>query len=87
MGLMLANLLFASVLYAYSGPDRIIPAPVEYSISEGVYRLECDGSDVKVHLSSRDFLEKIDGLPDFAKEEAYELTIGKKRRKLSLQNL
>lgn len=82
MGLMLANLLFASVLYAYSGPDRIIPAPVEYSISEGVYRLECDGSDVKVHLSSRHFLEMIDGLPDFAKEEAYELTIGKKGVKI-----
>ena len=69
-------------LSAISGPDKIIPQPVEFSMEEGVYNLRTDGSDVKVYLSSPAFAEKVKGLPDFAKEEAYELTVGKKGVKI-----
>lgn len=45
--------LSASVAMAYSGPDRLIPAPVEYSFGGGVYTLRGDGSDVKVSLGGK----------------------------------
>ena len=69
-------------LSAASNPDMIIPRPVEYSVSEGVYNLKADGSDVKVYLSSPVFVAKVKDLPDFAQEEAYELIVGKKGVKI-----
>lgn len=67
---------------AYSGPEKLIPEPVEYTTEEGVYTLRADGSDIKVYLNSTPFHAKVADLPDFAKEEAYELTIGKKGVKI-----
>ena len=52
---MAAVALSASVAMAYSGPDRLIPAPVEYSFGGGVYTLRGDGSDVKVSLGGSAF--------------------------------
>lgn len=73
-----AILMSVNLLSAYSGPDRVIPAPVEYTFDEGVYSLKCDGSDIKVHLSSKEFSRMVEELPDFAREEAYRLTVSKK---------
>lgn len=70
--------LSASVAMAYSGPDRLIPAPVEYSFGGGVYTLRGDGSDVKVSLGGSAFEQMVRDLPEFAREEAYRLTINKK---------
>ena len=69
-------------LSAYSTPDRLIPEPVEFSTGEGVYTLKPDGSDVKVYMNVASFAAKVEGLPDFAKEEAYELVVGKKGVKI-----
>ena len=66
------------VASAVSGPDGLIPKPVEYSVSEGVYSLKADESDIKVYLNSASFAAKVSDLPDFAREEAYEVVIGKK---------
>ena len=79
----LCSLLAASVasiysLSAISNPGDIIPSPVEYTVRDGFYALKGDGSDVKVYLSSSAFASKIKDLPDFAKDEAYELVVGKK---------
>ena len=63
---------------AVSGPDGLIPQPVEYSVSEGIYSLKADESDIKVYLNTASFAEKVADLPDFAKEEAYEVVIGRK---------
>ncbi|MBO5831634.1 MAG: family 20 glycosylhydrolase, partial [Alistipes sp.] len=67
---------------AYSGPSKLIPEPVDFTIGQGVYTLKPDGSDIKVYLNDASFATKVDGLPDFAKEEAYELVIGKKGVKI-----
>ena len=55
---------------AYSGPTKLIPEPVEFSVSEGVYTLKPDGSDVKVYLNAASFAAKVADIPEFAKEEA-----------------
>lgn len=65
-------------LSAYSSPDKIIPEPVEYSVSEGFHNLKGDGSDIKVYLSDAEFASKIKDLPSFAQEEAYRLVVGRK---------
>lgn len=65
---------------AISGPGDIIPAPVKYvTFGEG-YTLKKDGSDIRVHLADRRFSKEIKGLniPEFARDEAYRLTVGKK---------
>ena len=67
---------------AYSGPDRLIPKPVEHRTEEGVYTLKPNGADIKVYLNSAPFNARVADLPDFAKEEAYELTISKKGVKI-----
>ena len=69
-------------LSAYSGPSKLIPKPVEYTVGDGVYTLRPDGSDVKVYMNAASVAAKVAGLPDFAKEEAYELVIGKKGVKI-----
>lgn len=63
---------------AYSGPDGLIPAPVEYVLAEGVHTLKADGSDVRISLNSRDFAKLVKDLPDFARNEAYRLVVNKK---------
>ena len=67
---------------ATSSPGDIIPQPVQYSVEEGQYTLKGDGSDTKVYIGTATFAEKIKDLPDFAKEEAYELVVGKKGVKI-----
>ena len=82
--LLTAALMAASFfcVSAYSGPEDLIPKPVEYSVESGFYAPKADGSDVKVYLSSPAFAAKVKDLPDFAKEEAYELVVGKKGIKI-----
>ena len=65
---------------AISGPGDIIPAPVKYVTSGEGYSLKKDGSDIRVHLADRRFSKEIKGLniPEFARDEAYRLTVGKK---------
>ena len=67
---------------AHSDPSRLIPEPVEYSISDGICTLKPDGSDGKVYLNAAAFTAKVAKLPEFAKEEAYEMIIGKKGVKI-----
>ena len=69
-------------MYATSSPGDIIPQPVQYSVGEGQYTLKGDGSDVKVYIGTSRFAEMVKDLPDFAKEEAYELVVGKKGVKI-----
>ena len=71
-----------SSVSAYSTPDKLIPEPVEFSTGEGVYTLKPDGSDVKVYMNDAAFAAKVEALPEFAKEEAYELVVGKKGVKI-----
>lgn len=65
---------------AISGPGDIIPAPVKYVTSGEGYSLKKDGSDIRVHLADRRFSKEIKGLniPEFARDEAYRLTVGKR---------
>jgi len=72
----------ATSVFAYSGPSKLIPEPVEFSVSDGVYTLKPDGSDIKVYLGSQAFASKVKDLPDYAQDEAYELIIGKKGVKI-----
>lgn len=67
---------------AVSGPDGLIPQPVEYSVSDGVYNLKADESDIKVILNDAAFAAKVADLKDFAREEAYEVVIGRKGVKI-----
>ena len=78
----IALMVSITSLSAYSSPDKIIPEPVEHSVSDGFYNLKGDGSDVKVYLSDAKFAAKVAGLPAFAQEEAYELIVGKKGVKI-----
>ena len=76
--ILVLTVVSVEVVSAVSGPDGLIPKPVEYSVSEGVYSLKADESDIKVYLHSASFAAKVSCLPDFAREEAYEVVIGKK---------
>ena len=69
-------------LSAKSNPGDIIPMPVEYIVSDGFYSLKGDGTDVKVIIGSSYFSKKVNDLPEFAQEEAYELTVDKKGVKI-----
>ena len=73
--LVAALAISTSVLSAKSNPGDIIPKPVEYTLAEGVYSLKGDDSDIKVVLNSSAFAQKVKDLPEFAQEEAYELTV------------
>lgn len=73
---------FSVSVFAFSGPSKLIPEPVEFSVSEGFYTLKPDGSDVKVFIGGALFASKVENLPDFAKDEAYELVVGKKGVKI-----
>lgn len=75
---LVAYLLVVCSLSAYSGPDKIIPSPVSYEVYDGVHTLEMDGTDIKVRFGDKDFTKLTESLPDFAREEAYELTIDRK---------
>ena len=79
---IVASLAAIVSVSAYSGPTKLIPEPVEFSVSEGVYTLKPDGSDVKVYLNAASFAAKVAELPEFAKEEAYEVVVGKKGVKI-----
>ena len=66
--------------FAASGPDDIIPAPVKYEVLNEEYTPKADGGDVRVHLGDKRFLKEIKALnlPDFARDEAYKLVVGRK---------
>lgn len=70
------------MLSAYSGPEDIIPAPVEYNVAEGFYTPEPDMSDVKVYLGTPEFRTRVQSLPEFAREEAYRLVVSRKGIKI-----
>ena len=72
--------LTSSVAFSATGPDCIIPKPVKAVVAEGEYSLKSDGSDVRVHFGDRRFLKEINSLnlPEFAKNEAYKIQVGKK---------
>lgn len=80
--LIIALMVFSVSVFAFSGPSKLIPEPVEFSVSEGFYTLKPDGSDVKVFIGGALFASKVENLPDFAKDEAYELVVGKKGVKI-----
>ncbi len=65
---------------SHFGPRDVVPAPVKYVTSGEGYSLKRDGSDIRVHLADRRFSKEIKGLniPEFARDEAYRLTVGKK---------
>ena len=69
--------------FAASGPQDIIPVPVKYEIFMEEYFPKVDGSDVRVHLGDKRFLKEINSLniPEFARNEAYKLAVGKKRHR------
>ena len=50
-----AAVVSTTSVFAYSGPSKLIPEPVEFSVSAGVYTLKPDGSDIKGYLGSRAF--------------------------------
>lgn len=66
--------------FAASGPKDIIPAPVKYETLKEEYSLKADGSDVRIHLGDKRFRKEINALdlPDFARDEAYKLVVGRK---------
>lgn len=76
----LALVAMAPSAFAASGPSDIIPAPVRIEVTGETYRLKTDGSDIRVHLGDKRFQKEISALnlPEFAKDEAYKLTVGKK---------
>ena len=66
--------------FAFSGPADVIPAPVKSETLNGEYHLRADGRDVRVHLGDKRFRKELNSLniPEFARNEAYRLTVGKK---------
>ena len=69
-----------SSAFAASGPKDIIPAPVKYETLKEEYSPKSDGSDVRIHLGDKRFRKEINALdlPDFARDEAYKLVVGRK---------
>ncbi len=63
-----------------AGPEVLIPVPVKVELGTGTYTPAADGSDVRVHLAARQFAKELSALnlPDFAREEAYRLVVGRK---------
>lgn len=70
-------LLFAGMLTAAAaGPEKIIPAPVQASSGSGVYKLRSPLSEsVKTVVGGRKFARETASLPEFARNEAYRLTV------------
>lgn len=60
-------------MQAQGGPEALIPRPVSYMVGKGA---ATSAKDTEVRLGSRRFRKKAATLPDFAKEEAYELSVG-----------
>ena len=69
-----------SSAFAASGPKDIIPAPVKYETLKEEYSPKSDGSDMRIHLGDKRFRKEINALdlPDFARDEAYKLVVGRK---------
>lgn len=78
--LIFVSLVAALESAAFSGPEDIIPVPVRSETQNGTYSPKADGSDVRIHLGDKRFLKEIKAmnLPQFAVDEAYKLTVGKK---------
>ena len=60
---------------AQDGPGWLIPQPVSYTVEKGS---AATFREPVVQMGSRSFRKKVATLPDFAREEAYELSIGRK---------
>ena len=82
LSITVALLVGAASVFAASDPGKLIPEPVEYVVSEGVYTLKPDASDIKVTIGAASFASKVQDLPDFARQEAYEVVVGKKGVKI-----
>ena len=68
------SLLTASIhLYSQGNPADLVPAPQEYSVSEGVYTIPADGP--RFVISKKNVQELPDGLPDFSRKGAYRLEV------------
>ena len=78
--IVLALMAVLPSAFAVSGPGDIIPAPVKYEVLNDEYTPKADGSDVRIHLGDKRFLKEINALnlPDFARDEAYKLVVGRK---------
>ena len=77
--LILPLLLLTKGAWASPGPEDIIPRPVSFTTSDATYKFRSDGKDIKVNENDRAlraFLRTVP-LQDFAREEAYRLTVGK----------
>ena len=73
--LVLCALVIALQAGAVTGPEKIIPRPAQSENTKGT--LKYDGT-VKTVLPSKSLAKVVKDLPDFAREEAYRLTVGKK---------
>lgn len=75
-----AFFLMSPLAFAVTGPEIIIPSPVKVEFRAGTYSSVSDGSDVRIHRNDKRFSREIAALklPNFAREEAYKLIIGKK---------
>ena len=72
-GLLTAILInLAGTAHAAVGPQDIVPRPVSYRLSQGTCAID---APVKVQCAGRALRSRTAALPDFAKEEAYELTV------------
>ena len=77
--------LSSGVSEAASGPDLLIPRPVEYAARRGTHFLREDGTDVRIVLDSKKFRERVAALPPFARKEAYRLVV--RRRNVTIEAL
>ena len=71
-----AALLAANSLFAQSGPKDIIPAPVQYEITQGTTRLP-QAKDMDIRIGEKKFFSRIKGfgLEDWQVKSAYYLEL------------
>ena len=77
--LVLFALLLAFEAAAVTGPERIIPRPARFEVTKGAYKYD---GNVKVVVPSKALAKEVKDLPDFARNEAYRLSVGKKGIKI-----
>ena len=60
---------------AAPGPGQLIPKPASYTSSGQPYAFRADGRDVRIVSPDRGLRRELASLPEFAREEAYRLTV------------